>query len=205
MSRTQWTVKGIPEFYPCHHCNKGKSETRYFPKEHLRVYQGKTICRACWFLLGSGVGSGYSWKSLPHFLPEVDQKIGSLEAQVSDLTSKWEASLAREEALASELSTVSRVLTAYKGMAEQVCNLCSFFRAPSSAPCDSCKLYSFLHQKESYLEESHIPRTASELKDYCVAFFRWWWNRSGTNTEGGYDEWRKSQLKKAAEVENEIP
>ena len=29
----------------------------------------------------------------------------------------------------------------------------------------------------------------NEIKQYCVSFFRWWWNKGGTNTEEGFDEW----------------
>lgn len=34
-----------------------------------------------------------------------------------------------------------------------------------------------------------------ELKAYCVAFYRWWHNQPGSNTEQGYDTWAKSEHK----------
>lgn len=27
------------------------------------------------------------------------------------------------------------------------------------------------------------------IKDYCVAFFYWWWNQRGSNTADGFDQW----------------
>jgi hypothetical protein len=34
---------------------------------------------------------------------------------------------------------------------------------------------------------------AALLKAYCVAFYRWWHNQPGSNTEQGYDAWVKSE------------
>lgn len=36
-------------------------------------------------------------------------------------------------------------------------------------------------------------RREAELKAYCVAFFRWWHNQPGTNTEQSYDDFAKSE------------
>jgi hypothetical protein len=44
--------------------------------------------------------------------------------------------------------------------------------------------------------EGNLPQTEEELKKFCVEFFRWWWNQPGTNTECGYDVWRKQKLDK---------
>jgi len=34
------------------------------------------------------------------------------------------------------------------------------------------------------------------LKKHACAFFRWWWNKPGNNTEQGFDKWYKTEYLK---------
>jgi hypothetical protein len=36
---------------------------------------------------------------------------------------------------------------------------------------------------------SSLPKNVRQLKGMCCAFFRYWWNAEGNNTEQGFDEW----------------
>jgi len=48
--------------------------------------------------------------------------------------------------------------------------------------------YSDLVAENKALKVELDALKTSRKKD-CVAFFCWWWNQLGTNTEQGYDEW----------------
>lgn len=52
------------------------------------------------------------------------------------------------------------------------------------------------YEKEISQLQAEIERLKSERKEHAVAFFRWWWNQGGTNTEDGYDEFIALQEKK---------
>ena len=40
-----------------------------------------------------------------------------------------------------------------------------------------------------YNKRSSLPKNVRQLKGMCCAFFRYWWNAEGNNTEQGFDEW----------------
>jgi len=40
--------------------------------------------------------------------------------------------------------------------------------------------------------EQEPCQRCEEMKEHAIAFFTWWWNQPGTNTEQGYDEWVKT-------------
>jgi len=39
--------------------------------------------------------------------------------------------------------------------------------------------------------KNSLPKDLAGFKYMCCAFFRYWWNEPGNNTEQGFDEWYK--------------
>jgi len=44
-------------------------------------------------------------------------------------------------------------------------------------------------------------RSKEHIEEYCVAFYRWWHNQPGTNTDEGFNDWWESADRKALEDE----
>lgn len=45
------------------------------------------------------------------------------------------------------------------------------------------------------LVNSIVHELTENEKERACAFFRWWWNQGGNNTEQGFDEWLKLEEK----------
>ena len=50
-------------------------------------------------------------------------------------------------------------------------------------------------KQRAWLQNELVKKSSSEghqasRKADCVAFFQWWWNQPGNNTEQGYDAWQ---------------
>jgi len=52
------------------------------------------------------------------------------------------------------------------------------------------------------LAAARIEELEAERKRDCCAFFRWWWNQPGTNTEDGYDQWLAAAQKEDGDAES---